>query len=63
MKMAKNYRPAGGHNLHDYIIIHCNLRYMSVGNSEYNISMNIEYTPLPPFSLNYAVPFPINNKG
>ncbi|XP_003385799.1 PREDICTED: uncharacterized protein LOC100638002 [Amphimedon queenslandica] len=33
-------------------------RYISVGNSETNISLDIDYTPLPPFSLNYSLPVP-----
>ena len=38
-------------------------RYISVGNSETNISLDIDYTPLPPFSLNYSLPVPPSDQG
>ena len=34
-----------------------------MGNSETNISLDIDYTPLPPFSLNYSLPVPATDQG
>jgi hypothetical protein len=38
-------------------------KHLSVSNPEANIALDIEYTPLPPFSLNYAVPLINSNQS
>jgi hypothetical protein len=38
-------------------------KHLSVSNPEANIALDIEYTPLPPFSLNYAVPLINSNQN
>ena len=46
-----------------YCVCVCYCRYVSMGNSETNLSLDIDYTPLPPFSLNYSLPVPTTDQG